>query len=87
MPSFKRADKFISLKLGLHVWRAYRGLLIFINFGMSMCFSLLLVETRILIVWDYKYVKPNVMVEWLTLLLRIREVPGSNLSPEAGYPD
>jgi hypothetical protein len=24
---------------------------------------------------------PNVVVEWLTLLLRIREVPGSNLGP------
>jgi hypothetical protein len=29
----------------------------------------------------------NVVVEWLTLLLHIREVPGSNLSPETGYPD
>jgi hypothetical protein len=28
----------------------------------------------------------NVMVEWLALL-RIREVPGSNLSLETGYPD
>jgi hypothetical protein len=27
------------------------------------------------------------VVEWLTLLLRIREVPGSNLDPETGYPD
>jgi hypothetical protein len=26
-------------------------------------------------------------VEWLTLLLRIREVTGSNLSPDAGYTD
>jgi hypothetical protein len=25
---------------------------------------------------------PNVMVEWLTLLLRIRKVPGSNLGQE-----
>jgi hypothetical protein len=25
--------------------------------------------------------------EWLTLLLRIREVPGSNLGLETGYPD
>jgi hypothetical protein len=25
---------------------------------------------------------PNVVVEWLTLLLRIREIPGSNLSSE-----
>jgi hypothetical protein len=29
----------------------------------------------------------NVVVEWLTFLLRIREVPGSNLGPEAGYLD
>jgi hypothetical protein len=28
----------------------------------------------------------NVVVEWLALLLRIREIPGSNLSPETGYP-
>jgi hypothetical protein len=27
----------------------------------------------------------NVMVEWSTLLLRIREVPGSNLGPDIGY--
>jgi hypothetical protein len=30
---------------------------------------------------------PTAVVKWLTLLLRIREVPGSNLGPEAGYPD
>jgi hypothetical protein len=30
---------------------------------------------------------PNVVVEWLTLLLRIWEVLGSNLGPETGYPD
>jgi hypothetical protein len=29
---------------------------------------------------------PNVVVEWLTLLLRIREVPGSNFGPLTGYP-
>jgi hypothetical protein len=28
---------------------------------------------------------PNALVEWLTPLLRIREVLGSNLGPEAGY--
>jgi hypothetical protein len=28
---------------------------------------------------------PNVVVEWLTLYLLIREVPGSNLGPEADY--
>jgi hypothetical protein len=30
--------------------------------------------------------QPNVVVEWLTLLLGIQEVPGSNLGPETGYP-
>jgi hypothetical protein len=29
----------------------------------------------------------NVAVEWLTLLVRVREVPGSNLGPETGSPD
>jgi hypothetical protein len=29
----------------------------------------------------------NVVVQWLNLLLYIREVPGSNLDPEIGYPD
>jgi hypothetical protein len=29
---------------------------------------------------------PNVVVEWLTLLLSIREVPASNLGLESGYP-
>jgi hypothetical protein len=31
-------------------------------------------------------IKPNVMVEWLTLLLRIH-VWGSNLGPETSYPE
>jgi hypothetical protein len=30
---------------------------------------------------------PNIVIAWLTLLLRIREVLGSNLDPETGYPD
>jgi hypothetical protein len=30
---------------------------------------------------------PNVVVEWLIFLLRIREFPGSNLGSETGYPD
>jgi hypothetical protein len=30
---------------------------------------------------------PNVVVECLSLLLRIWEAPGSNLDPEAGYPE
>jgi hypothetical protein len=29
----------------------------------------------------------NVVVEWIKLLLRIREVPDSNLSQENGYPE
>jgi hypothetical protein len=29
----------------------------------------------------------NIVVEWLTLLLCIQEVLGSNLGPETGYPD
>jgi hypothetical protein len=38
---------------------------------------------------EIKYVilLPNVVVECLTLLLRIWEVPGSNLGPETGCPD
>jgi hypothetical protein len=32
-------------------------------------------------------VGPNVIVEWLALVLCIREVPGSNLGTETGYPD
>jgi hypothetical protein len=27
------------------------------------------------------------VIEWLTLLLHIREIPGSNLSPDTGYPE
>jgi hypothetical protein len=34
--------------------------------------------------WDRK---PNVTVEWWALLLRIREISGSNLGPETSYPD
>jgi hypothetical protein len=30
---------------------------------------------------------PKVILEWLALLLRIREVPGSNLGLKTGYPD
>jgi hypothetical protein len=29
----------------------------------------------------------NVVVKWLTLMLRIREFPGSNLGPKTGYSD
>jgi hypothetical protein len=34
-----------------------------------------------------KYAKQKAVVEWLALLLLIREVPGSNLGPETDYPD
>jgi hypothetical protein len=30
---------------------------------------------------------PNVLIEWLTFLLYIREVPVSNLGLEIGYPE
>jgi hypothetical protein len=29
---------------------------------------------------------PDIVVEWLTFLLHIREVSGSNLHPGTGYP-
>jgi hypothetical protein len=31
--------------------------------------------------------RQNVVVEWLTHLLRIRDVPGSNLGTETSYPE
>jgi hypothetical protein len=31
-----------------------------------------------------KEMKLDVVIEWLALLLRIREVPGSNFGPETG---
>lgn len=30
---------------------------------------------------------PSVVVDWLTLLLRVREAPGTNPGPETGYSD
>jgi hypothetical protein len=30
---------------------------------------------------------PNIVVEWLAFLLRIVEVPGSNLDQNTGYPE
>jgi hypothetical protein len=30
---------------------------------------------------------PNVVVKWLTHLLRIQEVPDSRFDPKTGYPD
>jgi hypothetical protein len=34
----------------------------------------------------YNYMKPYVVVEWLTLPLPFREAPGSNISQQTGYP-
>jgi hypothetical protein len=36
---------------------------------------------------NYINCRPNVVVEWVTLLLRVREVQHSNVGPETGYPD
>jgi hypothetical protein len=35
----------------------------------------------------FNTIQPDVASEWLTLLLRIREVPGSNIGPGPAYPD
>jgi hypothetical protein len=35
----------------------------------------------------FNSVSSNVVVEWLPLLLRIREVPDTSLGPKTGYPD
>jgi hypothetical protein len=32
-------------------------------------------------------ITPNLVVEWLTLLLRTTDVPRSHLGPDTGYPD
>jgi hypothetical protein len=32
-------------------------------------------------------VNPIFVLEWLTFLLRVRDVPGSNLGPDTGYPE
>jgi hypothetical protein len=32
-------------------------------------------------------VSPNVVVDWLRFMFRIREVPGPSLGPETGYPN
>jgi hypothetical protein len=43
--------------------------------------------TRISLQRSQETKTPNVVVEWLTLMLRIKEVPASNPGPETGYPD
>lgn len=30
--------------------------------------------------------KPRVAVQWVTVLFGVREVPGANVGPQAGYP-
>jgi hypothetical protein len=35
----------------------------------------------------YIFNRPYFVVEWLAFLLCIREVPGSDLGPDTGYPD
>jgi hypothetical protein len=50
---------------------------------LHMPHSLLLIPLKALSI----FASPNVVVEWLTLLLRIREISGSNLGPKTGYPD
>jgi hypothetical protein len=42
---------------------------------------------RFIVACPSVFVCVHVVIEWLALLLRIREVPGSNLGPESGYPD
>jgi hypothetical protein len=39
------------------------------------------------IVSPHQHEQLNIMVEWLTLLLRILELPDSNLGPETSHPD
>jgi hypothetical protein len=41
-------------------------------------------STPLILIRTVKYILPNFVVEWVTLLLRIREVPDSNLGPESG---
>jgi hypothetical protein len=40
-----------------------------------------------LILLSMYFISTNVVAEWLTLLFRIRKVPGSTLGLETGYPD
>jgi hypothetical protein len=49
--------------------------------------SILLLGSICAYVFSHDVFVPNVVVGCLTLLPYIREVPGSDLSPETGYPD
>jgi hypothetical protein len=37
--------------------------------------------------FHFEELPPNVEAKWLAHLLRIREISGSNLDPETGYPE
>jgi hypothetical protein len=39
------------------------------------------------LLFNFAYNTVIVVVKWLTILLRIREVPDSNTGPQTGYPD
>jgi hypothetical protein len=48
--------------------------------------SYIVVQCTVITLWNFVNMRrtPNVMVEWLTLVLRIREVRGSYLGPKTG---
>jgi hypothetical protein len=48
---------------------------------------MMILTTTTMMMIVVKVAVPNVVVEWLTLLLRIREVPGSNICPKTDCPD
>jgi hypothetical protein len=56
--------------------------------GLNVAAKLLASCIRYFIVWtptiffsNSLYIKPNIVVEWLIFMPRIREVPGSNFGP------
>jgi hypothetical protein len=50
---------------------------------------LVVFNTNVPINWNHRSDKnvTNIVVQWLTPLVSIWEIPGSNLGPETGYPD
>jgi hypothetical protein len=50
-------------------------------------FTDFLINIAIVVALISLLLKPNVMIEWLKLQLRMREVPGSDLGPDIYYPD
>jgi hypothetical protein len=80
---------FIFKKNWFVLCRRYRSLLIFLTPSASVtCTYFIRLIMFMSMVWDCVSERrppsaiPNVMVELLTLLLCIREVPGSNLDPD-----